>query len=184
MELEENKISASMNNVSFVLPKTNSILQAAYFGTNNKTDIFTTDFPASPREKLNHSIKGTKIYKIKYGSVVQVVLQGNSVFVEEDHPFHLHGYSFFILGTGTGSFDKERDEEKLNMVDPPVRGYVGVPAGGWAVIRFVADNPGVWFMHCHIELHMEWGMAMAFWVENGNGEMESILPPPDDLPPC
>ncbi|CAM8901375.1 unnamed protein product [Rhodiola kirilowii] len=22
----------------------------------------------------------------------------------------------------------------------------------------MADNPGVWFMHCHLERHVTWGM--------------------------
>lgn len=45
-------------------------------------------------------------------------------------------------------------------------------------------NAGVWFMHCHLELHTMWGLKMAFVVENGKSPEESILPPPKDLPPC
>ena len=43
---------------------------------------------------------------------------------------------------------------------------------------------GVWFMHCHIDTHLAWGFAMAFIVENGVGESETLLPPPIDLPRC
>ncbi|KAK4834690.1 hypothetical protein QYF36_026920 [Acer negundo] len=46
---------------------------------------------------------------------------------------------------------------------------IGVPAGGWVAIRFLADNPGVWFMHCHLEVHTTWGLKMAFLVDNGKG---------------
>lgn len=28
----------------------------------------------------------------------------------------------------------------------------------WVVIRFVANNPGVWPIHCHIEWHLKMGM--------------------------
>ena len=35
-----------------------------------------------------------------------------------------------------------------------------VPAGGYVVIAFKADNPGYWFMHCHIEAHQLEGMAI------------------------
>ena len=35
-----------------------------------------------------------------------------------------------------------------------------VPAGGYVVIAFVADNPGYWFLHCHIEVHQLEGMAV------------------------
>ena len=36
-----------------------------------------------------------------------------------------------------------------------------VPFGGYAVIRFVVDNPGWWFLHCHIEIHQLEGMAVV-----------------------
>ena len=35
-----------------------------------------------------------------------------------------------------------------------------IPAGGYAVINFISDNPGHWFMHCHIEMHQLEGMAL------------------------
>ena len=36
---------------------------------------------------------------------------------------------------------------------------VVVPFGGYTVIRFIVDNPGWWFLHCHIEIHQLSGMA-------------------------
>lgn len=39
-------------------------------------------------------------------------------------------------------------------------------------------------MHCHLDVHIGWGLAMAFLVENGAGELQSIEPPPADLPVC
>ena len=35
-----------------------------------------------------------------------------------------------------------------------------VPAGGYVVINFLSDNPGYWFLHCHIEVHQLEGMAI------------------------
>ena len=35
-----------------------------------------------------------------------------------------------------------------------------VPAGGYVVIAFKADNPGYWFLHCQIERHHLDGMAL------------------------
>ncbi len=32
----------------------------------------------------------------------------------------------------------------------------------WSLIRFVADNPGLWALHCHIAWHMEAGLLMQF----------------------
>ena len=42
-----------------------------------------------------------------------------------------------------------------------------VPYGGYTVIRFVADNPGWWLLHCHIEIHQLEGMAAVIKEANG-----------------
>ncbi|KAK6927150.1 N-acetyltransferase B complex, non-catalytic subunit [Dillenia turbinata] len=185
------RFTASMNNVSLVLPSNNSILQAYYQRTPG---VYTTDFPPVPPVQFDYTgnvsralwqpIKGTKLYKLKYGSRVQVVLQGTNIFTAEDHPMHLHGYHIYVVAQGFGNFDPRKDRAKFNLIDPPLRNTIDVPVGGWAVIRFVADNPGVWLMHCHLDVHITWGLAMAFLVENGVGESESIEPPPADLPVC
>lgn len=39
-------------------------------------------------------------------------------------------------------------------------------------------------MHCHIDSHLAWGLAMSFLVENGSKESETVALPPADLPPC
>lgn len=185
------RFTASMNNVSFVLPSTFSLLQAHH---QKIPGVFTTDFPAAPPVKFDYTgnvsrslwqpARGTKLYRLKYGSRVQLVLQGTSIFAAENHPIHLHGYDFYIIAEGFGNFDPNKDTAKFNLVDPPMRNTVAVPVNGWAVIRFVADNPGVWLMHCHLDVHITWGLAMAFLVENGVGELQSVQPPPADLPLC
>ncbi|XP_066356479.1 laccase-23-like [Miscanthus floridulus] len=191
------RFAASMNNVSFVLPSTTSILQAHYTGGGaaSAPGVFTSDFPANPPVQFDYTaqnvsralwqpVPGTKVYRLKYGAVVQLVLQGTNVFAAENHPIHLHGYDFYILAEGFGNFDAATDTAKFNLDDPPMRNTVGVPVNGWAVIRFVADNPGVWLMHCHLDVHITWGLAMAFLVEDGVGELESLDAPPADLPVC
>ncbi|XP_027109363.2 laccase-3-like [Coffea arabica] len=185
------RFAASMNNVSFVLPRRTSLLQAYY---NNIPGIFTTDFPPVPPLQFNYTGNvprslwqprfGTKLYKLKYGSTVQIVLQDTGIFSTEDHPIHLHGYHFFVVGQGFGNFNPRTDPARFNLVDPPARNTIDVPVGGWAVIRFVADNPGVWLFHCHIDAHLTWGLAMSFLVENGIGELQTVEPPPADLPRC
>ena len=36
---------------------------------------------------------------------------------------------------------------------------VTVPFGGYAVVRFIVDNPGWWLFHCHIQVDQSIGMA-------------------------
>ncbi|KAJ4704491.1 Laccase [Melia azedarach] len=183
------RVVASMNNVTFVMPTT-ALLQAHFF---NISGVFTTDFPGKPPHVFNYTgapptnlntSRGTKAYRLAYNSTVQLVLQDTGIIAPENHPVHLHGFNFFAVGKGLGNYNPKTDPQKFNLVDPVERNTIGVPAGGWVAIRFRADNPGVWFMHCHLEVHTTWGLKMAFLVDNGKGPNESLLPPPSDLPKC
>ncbi|KAH3739951.1 hypothetical protein DPMN_046643 [Dreissena polymorpha] len=33
--------------------------------------------------------------------------------------------------------------------------------GGYVVVRCISDNPGMWSLHCHIDLHNTNGMGMV-----------------------
>ncbi|KAJ8570740.1 hypothetical protein K7X08_037712 [Anisodus acutangulus] len=184
------RVVASINNVTFVMPTT-ALLQAHFFGIKG---VFTTDFPANPPFVFNYTgtvppaslatTNGTRLYRLPYNATVQLVMQDTGIIAPENHPIHLHGFNFFVVGKGIGNFNSKTDPKKFNIVDPVERNTVGVPSGGWVAIRFRADNPGVWFMHCHLEIHTTWGLKMAFLVDNGKGPNESLLPPPKDLPKC
>ena len=60
---------------------------------------------------------------------------------------HLHGHAFSVVrGAGSSSY---------NFVDPLVRDVVSIGnAGDNVTIRFFTDNPGPWFLHCHIDWHL------------------------------
>ncbi|KAM6574382.1 hypothetical protein CsatA_022709 [Cannabis sativa] len=186
--------SASMNNQSFVLPKTISILEAYFSGVSG---IYTTNFPKRPPTKFDYTNtslsidqsllfaqKGTKVTKLKFNEVVEIVFQNTALIGVENHPIHLHGFNFHILAQGFGNFKSRRDSKKFNLVNPQIRNTIGVPVGGWAVIRFQANNPGIWLMHCHLDVHLPWGLATAFEVENGDTPSSKLPPPPKDLPKC
>jgi len=49
-----------------------------------------------------------------------------------------------------------------------------VPAHGYVVVRFISNNPGVWFMHCHQDMHFIAGMMMVW---NEAPEHHPPLPP-------
>ena len=53
---------------------------------------------------------------------------------------------------------------KRNLDAPPLKDTVTIPSGGYTIVRFHANNPGVWMLHCHIEFHMELGMMLIFKV--------------------
>uniref|UniRef100_A0A2N9H4X4 Plastocyanin-like domain-containing protein n=1 Tax=Fagus sylvatica TaxID=28930 RepID=A0A2N9H4X4_FAGSY len=85
---------------------------------------------------------------------------------------------------GSGNFNNKTDPKSYNLIDPPEVNTFGVPKNGWLAIRFIADNPGVWFLHCHLERHASWGMNTVLIVKNGGTSATSIRPPPKYMPPC
>ncbi|KAL0436590.1 UNVERIFIED_CONTAM: Laccase-17 [Sesamum radiatum] len=184
------KFAASVNNISFTNPTT-ALLQAYFSRRSN--GVYTTDFPSFPLMPFNYTgtppnntgvANGTKLVVLPFNSTVEVVLQDTSILGAESHPLHLHGYNFFVVGQGFGNFDPQKDPPNFNLVDPVERNTIGVPSGGWAAIRFRADNPGVWFMHCHFEVHLSWGLKMAWIVLDGKLPNQKLPPPPSDLPKC
>eukprot|EP00253_Pinus_taeda_P027960 PITA_27960 len=184
------KFAASMNNISFVLPST-ALLQAHYFGKSK--GVYKLNFPDNPPFSFNYTgtppnntrtLNDTRLKVVPFNATIQVVLQDTSLVGPESHPLHLHGYDFFVVGQGTGNYNPRSDPKHFNLVDPPQRNTVGVPSGGWVAIRFRADNPGVWYMHCHLEVHTSWGLKMAWVVLDGNAPNHSLPPPPSDLPAC
>ncbi|KAL0697869.1 hypothetical protein Bca4012_053991 [Brassica carinata] len=183
---------ASMNNVSFIRPPI-SVLESYY--KKQSKGVFTLDFPEKPPKRFDftgvnpvsenmNTEFGTKLFEVEFGARLEIVFQGTSFLNVENHPLHVHGHNFFVVGRGFGNFDEEKDPAKYNLVDPPERNTVAVPTGGWAAIRINADNPGVWFIHCHLEQHTSWGLAMGFIVKDGPLPSQTLLRPPRDLPKC
>ena len=105
------------------------------------------------------------------------------------HPVHLHGHSFQVVDIGYGQYDTTTgivniansdisclSDDKCsyprwtNGLDPfkniSITEYtirkdtIIVPAGGYARVWIIADNPGYWFLHCHIESHQMEGMSV------------------------
>lgn len=127
------------------------------------------------------------LYDVKLGNLVEIV------FIDlerggRDHPFHLHGYGFHVVAVGVVenniSTDIVRELNEQNSISKnfngPVKDTVSVPSSGYAVIRFVADNPGFWFFHCHITSHADMGMGFVLKV----GDLNEMPQVPYDFPRC
>ncbi|KAJ7454639.1 laccase [Mycena galericulata] len=94
------------------------------------------------------------VFSLPRNKLVEVTIPGGSPLAP--HPFHLHGHNFQVIrSAGT-------DQE--NFVDPPVRDVVntGGDLTDNVTFRFRTDNPGPWFLHCHIDWHLEAGLAVVF----------------------
>ncbi|TFK25254.1 laccase 17 [Coprinopsis marcescibilis] len=92
---------------------------------------------------------------LNHNEVVELHLHGsaNGMHVCRpliDRTLNLHGHAFDVIQGNSGP---------ANYVNPPRRDVVAIK-GGTGIIRFRADNPGPWFLHCH--WHLEAGLAVVF----------------------
>ena len=153
----DQRFAASVNNNTFENPRID-ILEAYYRGING---VFGDDFPKFPPvafdftnrtipPEYRRSMNATKVKVLEYNSTVELVFQGTNLVAGIDHPMHLHGYSFYVVGWGFGNFDKIKDPLKYNLVDPPLQNTIAIPKNGWAAIRFKAKNPGTLHLAIHI----------------------------------
>ena len=91
-----------------------------------------------------------------YGKCVELLINNTD---SGEHPFHLHGHRFWIVATA--AFPNAETLYRNNYL---VRDVISIPAMGWAKIRFMTTNPGIWMFHCHIPWHQLAGFAMLFLV--------------------
>eukprot|EP00457_Paulinella_chromatophora_P002117 gb/GEZN01002121.1/.p1 GENE.gb/GEZN01002121.1/~~gb/GEZN01002121.1/.p1 ORF type:complete len:676 (+),score=49.23 gb/GEZN01002121.1/:40-2067(+) len=104
----------------------------------------------------------TNVVVIPAGFQVFVTIHADYKAKEKSrHPWHQHGYDLLWLGGST--FQKKIDPQKLNYQDPISRDTVLLNSQAFSVYSFKADNPGVWFSHCHLEGHLTRGFAVV-WV--------------------
>ncbi|KAK0745162.1 multicopper oxidase-domain-containing protein [Apiosordaria backusii] len=92
---------------------------------------------------------------------VQIVINSRDIM---EHPFHLHGHTFQIVAWGPGEFNAggSNPNTTWNLQNPMRRDTLTIPGLSHVVIRFLADNPGIWALHCHVAWHMEAGMLVTF----------------------
>ncbi|ETN46174.1 uncharacterized protein HMPREF1541_00358 [Cyphellophora europaea CBS 101466] len=93
----------------------------------------------------------------------------------QPHPLHKHANKLYVLGQGVGDFPFASVAEAqasgtlpptaLNLQAAPYRdGYTTSPAEGnssWIALRYHVEIPGAWLFHCHVQTHMNGGMAFA-----------------------
>ncbi|GAA0157729.1 oxidase [Lithospermum erythrorhizon] len=159
----------SINNVSLVLPATPLLGSMKYnlkgaFDPKKPPESFSANYDVMNPSSNPNSTTGSLVYTLRFNTTIDVILQNANALaanVSEIHPWHLHGHDFWVLGYGEGRF-KEGDEKKFNLKNPPLRNTAVIFPFGWTALRFVADNPGVWAFHCHIEPHLHMGMGVVF----------------------
>ena len=76
------------------------------------------------------------------------------------HVISYSGQNNFPFGTVESALNNYYPN--INLDSPPYLDVVLVPVGGHMVLRFEADNPGIWLPHCHNIGHLLGGMGAIF----------------------
>lgn len=135
-----NKNYAVFNDTTFIAPQVPSLYTALSMGPD--------------ANNLSAYGPGSNAFLGEWLSTVEITLQNQD---DGAHPFHLHGFVFQVVQKVASYADAPPVNE--SQVAPIMRDTVSVPGGGQVVLRVYVDAPGVWFFHCHIEWHLESGLA-------------------------
>ncbi|TKA61866.1 hypothetical protein B0A49_10885 [Cryomyces minteri] len=153
--------SAGFNNITYIPQRVPSLFTAlsAPPGLAEKPQIYGVNSNA---------------FVVKLGDVVEIVINN---YDAGSHPFHIHGHDVQLVARQPGVYNPpphfkhpEQPQKNGHKGLANALGYAGntatMPAvpmrrdtwmiapNGYTVIRFVADNPGVWW-------HVEVGLAMT-----------------------
>uniref|UniRef100_T1JM48 Laccase n=1 Tax=Strigamia maritima TaxID=126957 RepID=T1JM48_STRMM len=181
LKANERLYTPQINGITFKMPSSPLLTQIGTYDFCNETTV--------QRNCSNQFCSCVYVYEIPLYSLVELILVDNGYTFDANHPFHLHGHAFRVV-----AMDKVADSISLETVKQmdadgkirrklshaPIKDSITVPDGGYVVVRFVADNPGFWLLHCHISFHMELGMAVVFKV----GTRREFAPIPEDFPKC
>ncbi|KAF8632864.1 hypothetical protein AX17_004712 [Amanita inopinata Kibby_2008] len=142
--LDDGTNRAMFNGISYNSPLVPAVLSELTLGSN-----------ATVAEAY-----GSLSFVLDHNEVVDIVIKNGDAGM---HPFHLHGHKVMLVGR---SKNYTSDDPSLNppikegQLNPMRRDTVQVPSMESVTLRVVADNPGVWFLHCHIDWHLQVGLAV------------------------
>ncbi|KAF9259959.1 laccase [Marasmius fiardii PR-910] len=119
------------------------------------------------------------IYSLPANSTIQVSFPlGTGGSTGAPHPIHLHGHPFSVI--------RPAGVTDYNFVDPVRRDVVasGTQTTDNLTIRFFTgtgnrgggSSAGPWFLHCHIDRHMEAGLAVVFAEDSENAAATNPVP--------
>ncbi|KAF8911194.1 putative laccase 5, partial [Mucidula mucida] len=131
----------TVNGATFI-PPTAPVLLQILSGASSATDLLPSG----------------SVYVLPPNKVIEIVIP--ALAIGGPHPFHLHGHTFDVIRSAGSSSYNYNNPVRRDVVS------TGVP-GDEVTIRFVTDNAGPWFLHCHIDWHLEIGLAVVFAEDVG-----------------
>jgi len=114
-----------------------------------KLDPSGSIYPLQRGESVELYIPQSASAEAKGGPVSPILVVQLEFYVTfQQHPVHLHGHSFYVIRSAGSTMDNYEN-------NPVIRDVVSIgDLTDNVTIRFQADNPGPWFLHCHIDWHL------------------------------
>ncbi|KAL2871877.1 multicopper oxidase [Aspergillus lucknowensis] len=162
--------------VSQVQAAQTHVLKISRYGQSYLWTLGNTSFPlaledASPL--LFNPTAGKKDLTVstRNGTWVDLVFDVDDD-LQPPHPIHKHSNKFFVIGQGEGKWNYSSVTEAMryipenfNFETPQIRDtFVTPPATTgptWLALRYHVINPGAFLLHCHVQVHLNGGMALA-----------------------
>ena len=129
------------------------------------------------------------VLHVDIGDVVELFFINPAEDKPIAHPMHLHGYYFNVIASGPIPESNPMEYVRMlnenggidrNLHHPPQKDSLQTRPGEFMLVRFIADNPGYWTMHCHISYDVIEGQALVINV--GNSVYDWTVP--QDFPKC
>lgn len=177
-------LTPQLNHISLRLPPFPLLSQHNDLGTKYP---FCNETTVSGCE--NKYCECTHVIEVPLGTVLELIIIDKGKAFDANHPFHLHGHAFRVIAmkrlNRTTTVEEVQARDKMGLIHrklkrAPFKDTITVPDGGFTIVRVHASNPGYWLFHCHIEFHVELGMAVVFKV----GQHEEFSSPPPGFPRC
>ncbi len=148
---QDDQNRAGFNNITYLAQKVPTLATALTTG----------------KAATNASIYGTntQAFIATYGDLVEVVINNYDTGA---HIMHIHGHQPQLVARVEGVVDDQGNITDQAVYDGNTSDFPETPirrdtwllaAAGYTVVRFIANNPGIWIIHCHMEWHVDAGLT-------------------------
>jgi FtsP/CotA-like multicopper oxidase with cupredoxin domain len=137
---------------SYGTPTSDTITPQTHFDQTYNIVLGNQMGTSMGRSGMTYTMNGkvfpnTAMLMVKEGQIIKLHFTNQTNLY---HPMHLHGHVFTVLA-----------ENGQALTGSPIhQDTVLIPPHDTYDVAFVADNPGIWMLHCHNFLHSNWGMDM------------------------
>ncbi|TQB73114.1 hypothetical protein MPDQ_006199 [Monascus purpureus] len=152
------------------------ILKLDHYGASYRWTLGNSSFPLSLEDDfpvlfdVSSAPQGLSVQTLN-GTWVDIIFHVSKP-LQPPHPIHKHSNKYFVIGQGQGEWNYssvtdalQYIPESFNLEKPQLRDTFATPVAAtgpsWLAIRYQVVNPGPFLLHCHVQIHLSGGMALA-----------------------